>query len=157
MLCSSCACFYVPVSTTTLWLLAHPANVLGMPKSWAVTLCICTLFSSPAFLAPAPEANASTSPFVQCQSGEPTQMRAKTCPRGGRLISSGTSPPPLPCPPGPLRCQGSIAAGHTYGGAEGARKHFFIPLANVAPLPAQALERGWEAAPCARGTPPCPG
>ena len=50
------------------------------------------------------------------------------------------SPPPPPCPPGPLSYQGSIATGHTYGGAEGARKFFFIPLANVASLPAQAVE-----------------
>ena len=35
------------------------------------------------------------------------------------------SPPP-PCPPGPLSYQGSMATGHTYGGAEGARK--FCPL-----------------------------
>ena len=47
-------------------------------------------------------------------------------------------PPPLPCPPGPLSYQGSIAAGHTYGGAKGAQK--FFSLAHVAPLPAQAVE-----------------
>ena len=29
-------------------------------------------------------------------------------------------PPPPPCPPGPLSYQGSIATGHTYGGAKGA-------------------------------------
>ena len=29
-------------------------------------------------------------------------------------------PPPPPCPLGPLSYQGSIATGHTYGGAEGA-------------------------------------
>ena len=34
-------------------------------------------------------------------------------------------PPPPPCPPGPLSYQGSIATGHTYGGAQGARKIFF--------------------------------
>ena len=56
-------------------------------------------------------------------------------------------PPPPPCPPGPLSCQGSIATGHTYGGAEGAWKIFFIPLAHMAPLPAQALDRGWGAPP----------
>ena len=49
-------------------------------------------------------------------------------------------PPPPPCPPGPLSYQGSIATGHTYGGAKGARKIFFIPLAHVASLPAQAVE-----------------
>ena len=50
-------------------------------------------------------------------------------PRGGRLLSSGTRPPPPPppCPPGPLSYQGSIAAGHTYGGAEGAQKIFPLP------------------------------
>ena len=38
-------------------------------------------------------------------------------------------PPPPPCPPGQLSCQGSTATGHTYGGAEGARKFFFsFPL-----------------------------
>ena len=37
------------------------------------------------------------------------------------------SPPP-PCPPGPLSYQGSIATGHTYGGAERARKFFAFPL-----------------------------
>ena len=42
--------------------------------------------------------------------------------------------------PGPLSYQGSIATGHTYGGAEGARKFFCIPLANIASLPAQAVE-----------------
>ena len=56
-------------------------------------------------------------------------------------------PCPLPCPPGPLSYQGSIAAGHIHGGAEGAPNFFFIPLAHIAPLPAQALERGWEAPP----------
>ena len=40
---------------------------------------------------------------------------------GGVLLSSGTRPPPpLPCPLGPLSYQGSIATGHTYGGAKGA-------------------------------------
>ena len=39
-------------------------------------------------------------------------------------------PPPPPCPPGQLSCQGSTATGHTYSGAEGARKFFFIPLAH---------------------------
>ena len=44
------------------------------------------------------------------------------------------SPPrPPPCPPGPLSYQGSIATGHTYGGAEGARK-------GEGALPAQAVE-----------------
>ena len=38
------------------------------------------------------------------------------------------SPPPHPCPPGPLRCQGSTATGHAYGGTEGARKFFSFPL-----------------------------
>ena len=38
-------------------------------------------------------------------------------------------PPPPPCPPGPLSYQGSIATGHTYGGAKGARNFFFsFPL-----------------------------
>ena len=37
-------------------------------------------------------------------------------------------PPPSPCPPGPLSYQGSIATGHTYGSAEGARKFFSFPL-----------------------------
>ena len=47
--------------------------------------------------------------------------------QGGRLLGSGTRPPPPPpCPPGPLSYQGSMATGHTYGGAEGARK--FCPL-----------------------------
>ena len=49
-------------------------------------------------------------------------------------------PPPPPCPPGPLLYQGSIATSHTCGGAKGARKIFFIPLAHIAPLPAQAAE-----------------
>ena len=49
----------------------------------------------------------------------------------------GYRPPPLP--PSPPRCR-SIATGHTYGGAKGARKFFFIPLAHVASLPAQAVE-----------------
>ena len=70
---------------------------------------------------------------------------------GGCLLSSGTRlpPPPIhqglvpnpplpPCPPGPLSCQGSTATGHTYGGAQGARKISFH-------------------SPCLRGTPPCPG
>ena len=48
-------------------------------------------------------------------------------PTGGRLLSSGTRPPPPPCPPGPLSYQGSIAAGHTHGGAKGARKFFPLP------------------------------
>ena len=48
------------------------------------------------------------------------------------------TPPPPPCPPGPLSYQGSIAADHTYGGAEGAQKFFF--LARVAPLPTWAVE-----------------
>ena len=60
---------------------------------------------------------------------------------------SADPPPPAPCPPGPLSCQGSIATRHTYGGAKGTRKIFFVPLAHVAPLPAQALQRGWEAPP----------
>ena len=37
-------------------------------------------------------------------------------------------PPPPPCPPGPLSYQGSIATGHTYGGAEGAQNFFSFPL-----------------------------
>ena len=37
-------------------------------------------------------------------------------------------PPPPPCPPGPLSYQGSIATGHTYGGAEGAQIFFSFPL-----------------------------
>ena len=41
---------------------------------------------------------------------------------------SPPSPPPPPCPPGPLSYQGSIATGHTYGGAEGARIFFSFPL-----------------------------
>ena len=61
--------------------------------------------------------------------------------RGGRLLGLGTRPPPPPpCPLGPLSYQGSIATGHTYGGAKGARKIFFIPLAHVASLPARAVE-----------------
>ena len=32
------------------------------------------------------------------------------------------SPPPPPCPPGPLSYQGSVATGHTYGRAKGAQK-----------------------------------
>ena len=46
----------------------------------------------------------------------------------------GPPPPPAPrptpppsFPPGPLSYQGSIAAGHTYGGAEGARNFFHLP------------------------------
>ena len=30
------------------------------------------------------------------------------------------SPPPPPCPPGQLSCQGSTATGHTYGGTKSA-------------------------------------
>ena len=65
------------------------------------------------------------------------------CVHGGAVSSvqvRDPPPPPPPCPPGPLSYQGSIATGHTYGGAEGARNFFFIPLANVASLPAQAVE-----------------
>ena len=69
---------------------------------------------------------------------------------GGDISSILVCDPPPPCPMGPLSCQGSIATGHTYGGAEGTRKKFFIPLAHVAPLPAQALERGREAPPLAQ-------
>ena len=55
--------------------------------------------------------------------------------RGGRLLGSGTRlPPPPPCPPGPLSCQGSTATGHTYGGAEGARKFFFHSPCPFCPL-----------------------
>ena len=51
--------------------------------------------------------------------------------RVGRLLGLGTRlppPPPPPGPPGPLSYQGSMATGHTYGGAEGARKFFSFPL-----------------------------
>ena len=56
---------------------------------------------------------------------------------GGKCLKHGWAvssvwvrdpPPPPPCPPGPLSYQGSIATGHTYGGAEGARKFFSFPL-----------------------------
>ena len=57
-----------------------------------------------------------------------------------RLCDSPPPPPPPPCPPGPLSYQGAIATGHTYGGAEGAQNFFFIPLAHVASLPAQAVK-----------------
>ena len=53
------------------------------------------------------------------------------CPRVGRLLGLGTRlppPPPPPGPPGPLSYQGSMATGHTYGGAEGARKFVSFPL-----------------------------
>ena len=58
---------------------------------------------------------------------------ASTTPTGGPSPRFGYAtppppPPPPPCPPGPLSYQGSIAAGHTYGGAEGARKIFSFPL-----------------------------
>ena len=46
-------------------------------------------------------------------------------PRFGYATPPPPAPPPPPCPPGPLSYQGSIATGHTYGGAEGARKFFF--------------------------------
>ena len=39
---------------------------------------------------------------------------------GISLVRVRDSPPPPPsCPPGPLSYQGSIATGHTYGGADG--------------------------------------
>ena len=49
-------------------------------------------------------------------------------PHGGAVSSVWVRdpPPPPPCPPGPLSYQGSMATGHTYGGAEGARK--FCPF-----------------------------
>ena len=51
---------------------------------------------------------------------------------GGSVSLVRVSDPPLPpCPPGPLSSQGSIATGHACGG---------IPLANIASLPAQAVE-----------------
>ena len=49
---------------------------------------------------------------------------------GADLLGSSTQPPPPPCPSGPLSCQGSKATSHTCGGAEGARKIPFIPLAH---------------------------
>ena len=70
----------------------------------------------------------------------------------GRAVCAATPPLPL-CPLGPLSCQGSIATGHTHGGAKGAQIFFFIPLAHVAPIPAQAMERGWEAPPLAHVAP----
>ena len=65
---------------------------------------------------------------------------AASCRRDHHTMASCNPPPPPPCPPGPLSYQASIATSHTYGGVEGARKFFFIPLANVASLPARAVE-----------------
>ena len=42
-------------------------------------------------------------------------------------------PPPPPGPPGLLSYQGSMATGHTYGGAEGARKFFHSPCQHSIP------------------------
>ena len=59
------------------------------------------------------------------------QEEAMPIPRGdvSSVLVRDPPPPPPPFPPGPLSCQGSIATGHTYGGAEGARKFFFsLPL-----------------------------
>ena len=56
------------------------------------------------------------------------------------VLVRDSPPPPPPGPPGPLSYQGSMATDHTNGGAEGARDFFFIPLAHVASLPAQAVE-----------------
>ena len=50
---------------------------------------------------------ASTSPDAHVALQVPASL-----PRGGRLLGSGTHPPP-PCPPGPLSYQGSMATGHT--------------------------------------------
>ena len=70
------------------------------------------------------------------------------------LVWYATPPPPPPCPPCPLSYQRSIATGHIYGGAEGARFFFHShcphanprwsvdgrhPLAHMAPLPALTL------------------
>ena len=54
---------------------------------------------------------------------------------GGRLLGSGTPAPPPPpsCPPGPLSYQGSIATGHTYGGAKGAEIFFHSPCPRSIP------------------------
>ena len=45
-------------------------------------------------------------------------------PHGGRFWYATPPPPPPPCPPCSLSCQGSIAPGHTYGGA---RKKISFP------------------------------
>ena len=74
---------------------------------------------------------------VCCLRIEPAKMHMLV-PRGGRLLGSGTRPPPLPppppCPPGPLSCQGSTATDHTYGGAKGDRKFFFSFPLPICPL-----------------------
>ena len=54
-------------------------------------------------------------------------------------------PPPGSRPPAPLDYHTSIATGHTYGGAKGTRKFIFSFFLPMPPLPARALERGWEA------------
>ena len=57
-----------------------------------------------------------------------------------------TTPPPLPALPAHLVAKGQeLPAIHMV--APKAPEIFFIPLAHVAPLPAQALERRWEAPP----------
>ena len=70
----------------------------------------------------------------------PLYRKMQHLPHGGPSPRFGyaTPPPPPPRPPGPLSYQGSIATGHTYGGAEGARKFFFH-------------------SPCPRSIPPRPG
>ena len=110
-----------PGRPTTLWHLANTAPTWRSPKcskagAWAITCpCECKVCLLVCLL-------------HLLHGGVVSSVRVRD------------SPPPPPCPPGPLSYQGSIAIGHTYGGAEGARKFFFIPLAYVASLPAQAVE-----------------
>ena len=58
-----------------------------------------------------------TGPLVHTHAQTHTQTQAQPL--------AGPCPPPPPCPPSLLSYQGSIATGHTYGGAKGARKFFF--------------------------------
>ena len=56
--------------------------------------------------------------FKECRFWAPLQK--SVWPTGGPSPQFGyATPPPPPCPPGPLSYQGSIATGHTYGGAKG--------------------------------------
>ena len=111
--------------------------------SWSGTLCDATcdpLGQSRSTLDHAPRAPlwSSVVGWRKPQVTPPTTHRLpqQPCCRHGGDVSSvlvrdpPPPPPPPPCPPGQLSCQGSTAPGHTYGGAEGAQKMFFIPLAH---------------------------